>query len=92
MFAITFDLIVSEVKRHHPKAVNRAYEEIRSTLARHGLVWKQGSVYVNPDGGLVELVQAMTALKAVAWFPKSVREIRAFRMENNSEFTQFMNS
>ncbi len=90
MFAITFDLVVAEVKLHHPKGVNRAYEELRRTLAKNGFVWKQGSVYINPDGGLVELVSAMTALKAIPWFPKSVRELRAFRMENNSEFTDMM--
>ncbi len=33
MFAITFDLIVAEVKIHHPKTVNRACEEVRRTLA-----------------------------------------------------------
>jgi virulence-associated protein VapD len=32
----------------------------------------------------------MTALKALPWFPSSVREIRAFRLENYSEFTDFM--
>jgi virulence-associated protein VapD len=90
MFAITFDLVVSEVKRHHPKAVNRAYEQIRQTLSRNGFVWKQGSVYINPDGGLVALCAAMTDLKALPWFPDSVREIRAFRLENNSDFTASM--
>jgi len=73
MFAITFDLIVSEVARQHPKRVNRAYEEIRKTLARSGFVWKQGSVYVNQDGGLVELMTAMNDLKALPWFPSAVR-------------------
>jgi len=90
MFAITFDLNVAEVKRHHPKAVNRAYEEIRRTLARNGFAWKQGSVYVSPEGGLVQLAEAMNALKALPWFPSSVREIRAFRVENYSDFTDFM--
>ncbi len=87
MFAITFDLIVAEVRTHHPKAVNRAYEEVRRTLAKNGFVWKQGSVYINPDGGLVELFSAINDLKALPWFPASVRELRAFRMENNSEFS-----
>ncbi len=87
MSAITFDLKVAEVKRHHPKAVNRAYEEIRRTLARNGFAWKQGSVYINPDGGLVQLFAAMNDLKAPPWFPSSVREIRAFRLENYSDFT-----
>ena len=90
MFAITFDLIVAEVKIHHPKAVNRAYEEVRRTLAKNGFVWKQGSVYINPEGGLVELFDAINDLKALPWFPASVRELRAFRMENNSEFSSII--
>ena len=92
MFAITFDLIVAEVKLRHPKAVNRAYEEVRRTLAKNGFVWRQGNVYINPDGGLVELFTAMNDLKALSWFPASVRELRAFRMENNSEFSSFIRS
>jgi virulence-associated protein VapD len=90
MFAITFDLEVAEVKRHHPKAVNRAYEEIRRTLTRNGFAWKQGSVHIDADGGLVQLFSAMNDLKALQWFPSSVREIRAFRMENYSDFTEMM--
>jgi virulence-associated protein VapD len=31
----------------------------------------------------------MTDLKALPWFPDAVREIRTFRMENNSDFTDF---
>ena len=92
MFAITFDLTVAEVKRHHPKGVNRAYEEVRKTLTDHGFAWKQGSVYISPDSGLVGLYTALNALKAIPWFPVSVRELRAFRLENNSEFTKFMKS
>jgi virulence-associated protein VapD len=90
MFAITFDLKVSEVRRHHPKRVNRAYEEIRRALERNGFIWKQGSVYLNLDGGLVQLTTAMNDLKALPWFPASVREVRAFRIENYSDFTSFM--
>ena len=92
MFAITFDLTVADVKLHHPKGVNRAYEEIRRTLTENGFAWKQGSVYINPDGGLVQLFEALNALRAIPWFPHSVRELRAFRLENNSEFTEFMKS
>jgi virulence-associated protein VapD len=32
----------------------------------------------------------MNPLKALPWFPSSVREIRAFRVENYSDFTDFM--
>ena len=90
MFAITFDLIVAELDKSHPNRVSKAYDEIRRVLARNGFAWKQGSVYINVEGGLVELFTAMTELKALPWFPAAVREIRAFRMENNSDFTEMM--
>jgi virulence-associated protein VapD len=32
----------------------------------------------------------MNDLKALPWFPGSVREVRAFRLENNSGFTRAM--
>jgi virulence-associated protein VapD len=35
---------------------------------------------------------AMNALKAQPWFPASVRDIRAFRVEQWSDFTSFMQS
>jgi virulence-associated protein VapD len=33
---------------------------------------------------------AMNALKALPWFPKVVRDKRAFRVEQWSDFTAFM--
>jgi virulence-associated protein VapD len=41
---------------------------------------------------MVSLVRAMEALKKVDWFKKSVRDIRAFRVENWSDFTDFVKS
>lgn len=32
----------------------------------------------------------MNALKAMEWFPKSIRDIRAFRIEQWSDFTPTM--
>ena len=32
----------------------------------------------------------MNALKALVWFPQCVRDIRAFRIEQWSDFTSFM--
>ena len=91
MFAITFDLLVAELKSH-PKRVNRAYDEVRKTLGRSGFIWKQGSVYINPEGGLAELLVAVDDLRALPWFPAAVRELRAFRLENNSDLTRFLKS
>ena len=50
----------------------------------------QGSVYISQDEDLANLLQAMNALKALPWFPRVVRDIRAFRVEQWSEFTPFM--
>jgi len=49
-----------------------------------------GNVYVGSDEDLANLTIAMTALKSLAWFPESVRDIRAFRVEQWSDFTPFM--
>ena len=37
---------------------------------------------------MANLFQAIVALKALPWFPLSVRDIRAFRVEQWSDFTQ----
>lgn len=92
MFAIAFDLIVSEAEAHHPKGTSQAYADIGSTLARYGFGRVQGSVYTTEDENLANLTSAMNALRALGWFPLCVRDIRAFRIEQWSDFTDFMKS
>ena len=94
MFAITFDLVVKEVAVQHPKGVTQAYADIGSTLAQHGFQRIQGSVYATKEDGasMVNLVCAINALKALPWFAKSVRDIRAFKIEDWSDFTTMVKS
>lgn len=87
MFAIAFDLVVAETQEHHPKGVAQAYSDIRTALAHHGFDWIQGSLYVSRNEDLAKLFAAITALKALPWFPASVRDLRAFRVEQWSDFT-----
>ncbi len=87
MFAIAFDLVVAETQTHHPRGVAQAYADIRSTLAIHGFDWIQGSLYVSKTEDLAKLFAAITALKALPWFPQCLRDIRAFRVEQWSDFT-----
>lgn len=56
-------------------------------LARPGFNWVQGSLYVSRDEDLAKLFVAITALKALPWFPASVRDLRAFRVRQWSDFT-----
>ena len=87
MFAIAFDLVVAETAQHHPKDVSQAYADIDATLANFGFNRVQGSRYTNSSEDLANLFAAITALTAPPWLPASVRDIRAFRVEQWSDFT-----
>jgi len=77
-------------RKHHPKGVPQAYADIGSTLKNFGFERIQGSVYVSQSEDLAQLFHAIDALKALPWFPRSVRDIRAFRIEQWSDFTAFI--
>jgi len=87
MFAIAFDLVVADTEKHHPKGISQAYTDIGSTLEQFGFQRIQGSVYVTNSDDMASLFQAILTLKALPWFPASVRDIRAFRIEQWSDFT-----
>jgi virulence-associated protein VapD len=92
MYAIAFDLVVTDTERHHPKGVTQAYTEIGAVLGEHGFRRVQGSLYVTDDENMANLFIAIQALRSRTWFPKSVRDIRAFRIEQWSDFTSLMKS
>lgn len=92
MFALAFDLDTNDTERSHPKGVTQGYADIRTLLASFGFVWRQGSVYTCDNEHMANLFNAMYALKALSWFPASVRDIRAFRVEQWSDFTPTMKS
>jgi len=81
MFAIAFDLVVADTLQNHPKSVPQAYADIGGTAAGFGFERVRGSLYTTPSEDLANLFGAITALKALPWFPASVRDIRAFRVE-----------
>ena len=83
MYAIAFDLTVADTEMHHPKGVSQAYTEI----GEYGFRRVQGSLYVTDDENMANLFMAIQALRSRPWFPKSVRDLRAFRIEQWSDFT-----
>ncbi|PAT43505.1 virulence factor [Vandammella animalimorsus] len=87
MYAVAFDLIVAETEQHHPKGVTQAYTEIGAVLAEYGFRRVQGSLYVTENENMANLFLAIEALRNREWFPPSVRDIRAFRIEQWSDFT-----
>jgi virulence-associated protein VapD len=87
MYAIAFDLTVADAEQHHPKGVSQAYADIGATLNEHGFRRVQGSLYVTDNENMATLFLAIQSLRTRTWFQKSVRDIRAFRIEQWSDFT-----
>jgi len=90
VFAIAFDLRHAVAEDAHPNGASGAYSAIARILRQYGFERVQGSVYRSQSEDLAALVGAMTALRGEAWFVASVRDIRAFRVEQWSDFTPFM--
>ena len=87
MFAIAFDLSTEETANRHPKSVRQAYIDIEELLATFEFDRIQGSVFTTASDSLTNVFGAITALKKLGWFPPSVRDIRAFRVDQWSDFT-----
>lgn len=89
MYAICFDMEIASLKEHYGDPYNKAYEDIRSTLEKFGFVWKQGSLYVAEQNvnNLTQVYKAINKLASIKWFKDSVRDIRAFKVEDWSDFT-----
>ncbi|WP_315044217.1 virulence factor [Faucicola mancuniensis] len=89
MYAIGFDLSVKDTAQNHPKGVTQAYADIEATLKKFGFNRIQGSLYVTENEDMALLTKAMVSLKKLTWFGLSVRDIRAFKVEQWSDFNSF---
>lgn len=92
MYAITFDLKIEDLNNEYGEPYNRAYDEIRQELEGIGFEWIHGSVYINKtnENNLTNVYKAINKLSKIDWFKKSVRDIRAFKVEDWSDFTEIV--
>ena len=92
MYAIAFDLNIDDLKKEYGDPYNKAYDEIRQELESIGFMWTQGSVYINQEqeNSLTTVYKAINKLSSILWFKKSVRDIRAFKVEDWSDFTDIV--
>ncbi len=91
MYAIAFDMMVDALKKHYADPYSNAYNEIEQTLKDFGFVRKQGSLYLNENAGvnpLRSVYAAIDALKGIDWFCRAVRDLRVFKVEDWSDFTE----
>ena len=87
MFAIAFDIVVADAEVLHPRGSRQAYLDIELTLRRFGFERVQRSVFASKDDDLANLFSAIMELRAKAWFVRSVKNVRAFRVERGADFT-----
>ncbi|MBF0929047.1 MAG: virulence associated protein VapD [Campylobacter concisus] len=92
MYAIAFDLKIDDLKKTYGEPYNRAYDEIKQELEALGFDWTQGGVYMSvaKENTLTTVYKAINRLSAIDWFKKSVRDIRAFKVEDWSDFTDIV--
>jgi virulence-associated protein VapD len=94
MYAIAFDLKIDDLKREYGEPYNGAYDEIRQELEALGFEVVQGNIYINSDtkNSLTTVYKAINKLSQIKWFKNSVRDIRAFKVEDWSDFTEIVKS
>ena len=92
MYAVSFDLVIADTEKNHPKGVSQAYAEIGQVLGKYGFERIQGSLYTSGNEDMANLFSAIYELKNLPWFADSVRDIRAFRIEQWSDFTATVKS
>jgi virulence-associated protein VapD len=90
MFAISFDMLISDLRENYGNPYNNAYFEIATILEKYDFYRGQGSVFLSTKNDMANLLRAINALKDTTWFKDSVRDIRAFRVEDWSDFTPFI--
>ena len=90
MYALSFDMNIAELKEHYGEIYNNAYYEIRKILISDGFEWIQGSTYLTRSDNLINLTKAIIDLRKIDWFRRSVRDIRGYRVEEWSNFTQIV--
>ena len=86
MYALSFDMTISDLKKEYGEKYHSAYVEIKNHLNKNGFYWIQGSTYVT-EGNLTAVYKAINILSNIDWFKKSVRDISVFKIEDFSDFT-----
>ena len=90
MFAISFDMSISSLVEYYGRPYNRAYYEIKRVLRTCGFEWIQGSTYLSRSEDMSSMILAISTLSKIDWFKRSVRDIRGYRVENWSNFTNLV--
>lgn len=92
MYGIVFDIEIDTLKKCYGDSYNKAYDEIRQELKEVGFEWAMGNLYISHSSreNLTHVYRAINRLSKINWFKESVRDIRAFKVEDWSDFTEIV--
>ena len=74
MYALSFDMVISDLQKYYGEPYNKAYFEIKELLTANGFEWVQGSTYLTKADDLTAIVKTVMQLSKIDWFKKSVRD------------------
>src|SRR5262245_39408457 len=86
MYAVSFGLDAAKL-RDFNLTMSRAYVEIKRVLRAHGFKWQiQSVLFGDPDrvNAGTCAIAAMDLAKALPWFEGAVRDLRMFRVEEQT--------
>lgn len=83
-------MTISDLEEHYRVPYHRAYFEIKRVMKKNGFDWIQGSTYLSKSDDMGHVVGAIISLSKIDWFKKSVRDIRGYKVENWSNFTDIV--
>ena len=63
MFAIAFDMVISDLKQNYGDPYNNAYFDISNIMEKYGFYRAQGSLYLTENRDMANLFRAIEALK-----------------------------
>jgi virulence-associated protein VapD len=81
---------ISDLEENYGRPYNRAYFEIKGVLKQNSFEWIQGSTYLTHGDDLANVIRAIIELSKIEWFRNSVRDIRGYKVENWSNFTDIV--
>lgn len=91
MYGLVFYLNKSILKTEYGENHHDAYEEVRDILRHYGFHWLSNSFYFSRSlNSILKIYQVVKALKELPWFVSSLVSIHVFKMEDMSDFTEYL--
>lgn len=90
MYAITFDLSITQVEKHYrKKSYQKAHAEVTEFLAQHGFERYQNGLYVAAgDVSVAQVVMSVNELgQKHEWFGKAAQNVRLLEINQNVDLS-----